>query len=158
MKSRILFVIASMLVCIFQLDAQHTSNVSIKISKDTLLQGETIKVEYLLNNIEGNFTTPEFNGLRIVSGPNSSSSFTMINGVTTSRISYSYMLRAENSGVFFIPPVTVDSKTGPINTEEISIVVLPKDQPNFRNVGTKEFKFNSTNEEPIKDKKKLKRI
>lgn len=140
------------------MDAQQSVNVSIKISKDTLLQGETIKVEYLLNNIEGNFTAPEFDGLRIVSGPNTSSSFTMINGVTTSKISYSYILKAEKAGVFFIPSITLDSKTGPIYTEEISIVVLPDDLPNVKNVHTKEFKFNSTNEAPVKEKKKLKRI
>jgi len=158
MKPRVLFFIVSMLIYILQMDAQQSANVSIKISKDTLLQGETIKVEYLLNNIEGNFSSPEFEGFRIVSGPNTSSSFTMINGVTTSRISYSYMLRAENSGVFFIPAIVVDSKSGPVYTEEISIVVLPEDLPNVRNVHTKEFKFNSTKEAPVKEKKKLKRI
>ena len=93
-----------LITCLFflfgNISAQETE-IIIKVN-DTVTVGTPFTFEIELKNIQGNFRTPEFQGLRLVGGPNTSSSFSMINGETTSKTTYKYFLLAETEGDFFI--------------------------------------------------------
>ena len=62
---------------------------SVTVDKDTIFQDEVIQIEFLLDNLEGKFVAPDFKSFNIASGPNTSSSFTIINGEVSQKKSYS---------------------------------------------------------------------
>lgn len=95
-----LIILMSLFVLSGKISGQQTEIV-IKVN-DTVTVGTPFTLEIELKNISGNFRTPEFQGLRLVGGPNTSSSFSMINGETTSKNTYKYFLLAEAEGDYFI--------------------------------------------------------
>lgn len=76
----------------------QASSLTVKISRDTLSIDEVLEVEFCLENMEGRFVPPDFEGFRVVSGPNTLSSMTIIKGITHQKKSYSYMLKPLEKG------------------------------------------------------------
>ena len=72
-----------------------------------------------------NFEAPVFQNFNIVSGPNQSSSISIINGETTQSQSYTYYIEPKEEGLFFIEPASVELDGEARETEPISIMVLP---------------------------------
>ncbi len=94
-----------------------------------VFQGSYIEVTFTVENSDmKNFTPPDFNGFRIVSGPNRSSSYNLINGVSSSKISYSYTLLAKKPGTFIINPAKITIGKKVYKTKPIKINVLKKKQ------------------------------
>ncbi len=94
-----------------------------------VFQGSYFKVAFTVENSNmKNFTPPDFNGFRIVSGPNRSSSYNLINGVHSSRLSYSYTLLAKKPGTFIINPAKITIGKKVYKTKPIKINVLKKKQ------------------------------
>ena len=98
--TRISTIIVIIFYCFSFASAQSTE-VMIKV-RDTVSVGVPFTLDIELKNIQGTFKTPDFNGLKMVGGPNTSSSFTMINGETSSKTKYSYYLMAESVGDYTI--------------------------------------------------------
>ncbi|MBC7885442.1 MAG: BatD family protein [Saprospiraceae bacterium] len=96
---------------------------SVKVNKDTISSGEVVTVEFLLENLAGNFKAPDFRGFQVVSGPNTSSSFRMINGEVSQKKSYSYVLVPMGTGTKIIGSASVDNNGQVIDTDEIIIFV-----------------------------------
>jgi hypothetical protein len=123
---------STIFICIFliisQLSFSQKGSLSVKVDKDTVFQDELITVEFLLDNVSGNFTAPDFSGFRIVSGPNTSSSFSMINGVVNQKKSYSYMLVPQATGDQQIGEAIVVNEGDKLITDPVSVYVLPLDK------------------------------
>ncbi len=100
---------------------------SLSTNKDTVLMGHTIKVQYVLKQAttQNGIETPVFDHFRLVSGPNTSTSVSYLNGDMTRVSSYTYYLKADSPGVWSIPAMTIQTKEGELSTEEKQIVVLP---------------------------------
>ena len=143
----------------------------LELSSDTILAGNVLKVSFVANNVAGQFESPDFEKLNVVSGPNSSSSFSMVNGSVTQRASYSYNIYMEEIGEVFIPPAYLETEEGVLETEPKSVVVMPNpegiiEQPPSQS-GIFEFNFPNRSYEPReqkgdskskKKKRKVKRI
>lgn len=99
-------------------------SLTVKVDKDTVYLDEILKVEFLLDNLTGNFKAPDFIGFRIVSGPNTSSSFSMVNGEVNQKKSYSYVLVPQSIGSQYIDAATVQNDDGLVTTEPLEIFVL----------------------------------
>lgn len=98
----------------------------IKTSSDTLLAGHLLQVTYVLENAElRQFEPPDFQPLRIVSGPQQSSSMRIINGRASSEASVTYLLLAEHSGEYTIPPAQVKLKDKILECQRRHILVQP---------------------------------
>ena len=65
----------------FQLGAQVTFQT--KVSKNRLGINERLKVSFEMNKNGDNFTPPQFEGFRVVGGPNQSTSNSWFNGKRT---------------------------------------------------------------------------
>ena len=78
--------------------------------------------------LQGNFIAPDFNGFRMVSGPNTSSSFSMINGVVTQKKAYSYVLMPEATGDQQIGEAIVSTDEDKLITDPVSVYVLSTDK------------------------------
>jgi BatD DUF11 like domain len=103
---RYLFCIVSVLFV--QWAAAQKASFSIQVSSDTIGLDEVLTVTYSAENISNmKFSQPSFKGFVIVSGPNTSSSMTMVNGKVSQSAQYTYYLKAEKEGLATIPSVTV---------------------------------------------------
>ena len=128
MKKLRLTLFIAICICFLTIVSGQKGSLSVKVDKDTLYQDEVIKVEFLLDNISGNFIAPDFNGFRMVSGPNTSSSFSMINGVVSQKKSYSYVLMPEATGDLQIGEAIVSTDDDKLITDPVTVYVLSTDK------------------------------
>lgn len=135
---------------------------SVRLSADTISIDQTLKVEFEITNINGVFTPPDFSAFRIISGPNTSSSFSMINGNVTQKMSYTYLLKALNSGNQIIGSAFVKTENDNFESEEIEIVILEnQDTKSTQKSGTqrtREYKSDMKESVPDKPKRKIRKI
>ncbi len=124
MKKQIIFLI--LLLSSSYLLAQN-AQFTVLISKDTVLMDNIVKIEYNLKQVESkHFETPEFAHFQVVSGPNTSTSVSYINGDVTRESSYSFYLKPDSPGTWTIPAVTISTEDGQVlSTQAKDIVVLP---------------------------------
>jgi hypothetical protein len=108
---------------LFGLSAQK-GNFSISVDKDTMYQDEVVKLEIVLENIQGTYTHPDLGVFRIAGGPNTSSSFSMINGEVNQKKSYTYLLLPEATGRLTIGAASLKTNDGVIQTEPVDIFVM----------------------------------
>lgn len=101
----------------------QNSSLSVKIDRDTLGLDDVVKVEFILENLKGEFTPPDFSGFRVVSGPNFYSSYSMINGKGRDYKSYQYLLSPLDAGILEIGPATVSGGEKEFLTPKISVFV-----------------------------------
>ena len=99
--------------------------VSTIVSADTLLAGERFTIKYEIEGGEiSNIETPEFSGLRVLAGPNISSSTTIINGKVSQAASYSFIFQAISVGDIEIKQAQISVGDENFETEPIKIHVL----------------------------------
>ncbi|MBK7700488.1 MAG: BatD family protein [Saprospiraceae bacterium] len=97
----------------------QNGSISVQIDKDTLYLDEA-------QNCGGNFELPVFDNFEIIGGPNVSSSLTIINGVKSQKMSYSFQLLPIESGDSEIPGISINCEGSVIQTETIPIRILSK--------------------------------
>lgn len=106
-----------------------------KVSKEKLGVNERLRVDFEMNQDGDNFQPPEFNGFRVVAGPNQSVSNMWINGKRTYSKTFSYFLSPTARGTFTIGQATIEIdnetyKTVPIDVEVVAAVDIPKNGDN----------------------------
>lgn len=102
---------------------------SVQISSDTVLMGNYFELEFSVMNGIGEFIAPGFNGLKILAGPNQSSTYSNMNGTVKQSMSYTYYMDADEIGEYIIPAATFKLKDGTkLYTPELKVVVI--DNPN----------------------------
>ncbi len=99
---------------------------SVKVDKDTMGIDEILQIEFNMENIEGQFNLPPFEGFVILGGPNTMSSMNIINGQKTQKKSYSFLLKPRSEGQIIIEAATINNGDYTFKTDEIKIVVLDK--------------------------------
>lgn len=95
------------------------------------------EVRFILENGRGNqFRAPDFQGFQVMSGPSQSMSTSIINGVRSSEMSYTYMLQPTKVGKQTIgrASVTVGNKT--YRTDLLNIEVVESKNPIGNIAGT----------------------
>lgn len=152
-------------------EAQSEASFTVECSSDSVLMDNYLIVRFVLENGSGaEFTAPKFEDFE-ASGPNISSSMSVMNGEVSQRIVYTFQLRPRDIGNLFIEPagIVVDGEV--LETEPLEIIALPNpdgiienpepmvndpfrmefDWPDFQ------FPFPELQpEEPVKKKKKRK--
>lgn len=99
---------------------------SARVSSDSILLGNYIKLTFLLENTAGtDFDAPDFEHFDVVSGPNISSSTSIINGVVSQSVRYTYYLSPRDIGEYYITPASIYAAERQLTTEPIAIQVLP---------------------------------
>lgn len=108
------------------LSAQENAAFSVEVSSDSILMGNYIKVTFSLESAGGkNFQPPLFEGFDVMSGPNYSSSFSMVNGEVTQSVSYTYYLRPRGVGNYYIEPASIAVGEKVLETTPVSVTVVP---------------------------------
>ncbi len=123
MKKSILFILSCAIACA---SLAQEANFSVEISSDSVLMGHHLKVTFAIENGKANdFSAPEFEGFSVVSGPNMSSSFSMINGDVSQSVSYTYYLTPIEIGNYYIAPASVEVEDKILETQPLEVLVLP---------------------------------
>lgn len=104
-----------------------------KLSKSRLGINERLRVDFEMNQDGDNFNPPDFQGFRVVGGPNQAISNSWINGKRSYSKTYSYFLSPQSRGKFTIGQATIEIegqlyKTSPVEVEVTAAVERPRDE------------------------------
>ena len=119
------------LFCSALLNAQQ---LKVAADKNPAIVGEQILIQYKIGTKGANFKSPNFKGLRVVSGPNPStqSSYSFVNGKSqnNSSTTYSFYLKAVKEGTFTISPATITVKGKKIQSKPYTLKVVKGSKKN----------------------------
>ncbi|MCD4792515.1 MAG: BatD family protein [Bacteroidales bacterium] len=127
-------IVSLFVICGFTIQAQV--DFKAEISKDAVMIGEPFAVEYKVNQTFDNFTLPEFENFKLISGPNTSmqQSINTVNGKITKTILviYTYYFKAVNPGTHTIQPaeIIIDGKNIYSNTIDVIVIDSEYHDPN----------------------------
>lgn len=135
MKKVVIFLGLFFLLAINTSLAQNNPTFSVTISSDSVLLGNYLKVTFTLENAEGTaFESPNFEGFQVVSGPNMSSSYSMINGVVTQQVAYTYYVEPLDIGQYYITPASISTAETTLETMPITVNVYPNPEGIQQNI------------------------
>ncbi len=132
MKMKFILAILTIFIS-FGIHAQDDVKFYVEVP-DTVPKGEAFPVKFVLEDADGShFEQPEWTNLQYVSGPMNSTSFSIINGVSSSSVSYTYYVQASEEGTYTVNPasITVDGKIHKTDWEKVVVkegFVLPKER------------------------------
>jgi len=109
------------------------------VSKTELGLNERVRIEFSIDKQGGDdFTPPDFKNFKVLAGPSQSSSFSSINGRTSYKLTYSYVIQPLSKGTFTIPSASITYegeiiKSNTINVRVTDAVEIPKnpDDPRY---------------------------
>lgn len=109
--------------------AQHQDITFIaELSKERMLQNSTLTYSLTLRNAQGEeLTPPEFTDFEVLQGPNRSIGTTILNGVATSQMTFSWTLQPSRTGTLTLGPATVRASGRTYRTNSERVVVLEQD-------------------------------
>ena len=107
-------------------------NFDARVSKKKLGLNERLRVDFVMNENGDNFSPPNFEGFRVMGGPNQSISNSYVNGKRSFSKSFTYFLSPMRKGRLTIQQATVviegeTYKTSPIQVQVTEAVAVPKD-------------------------------
>ncbi len=103
------------------------------VSKDELGLNERLRIEFSINRQGGDdFTPPDFRNFKVLAGPSQATSFSSINGKSSFKQTYTYIIQPLRKGTFTIPSASITYKGQVIKTNTVRIkvsdaVAIPKD-------------------------------
>jgi hypothetical protein len=102
----------------------QNSRFFMETDRTEIAEGETFVLEIVLENMDGkNLQLPDLAPFKIVQGPSTSSSITIINGKRSGTQSYQYLLLATKKGKFTIGAASIQSGGKNIKSNTLSIEV-----------------------------------
>lgn len=94
------------------------------VSKAELGLNERLRIEFSIDKQGGDdFTPPDFENFKVLAGPSQSSSFSSINGKTSYKLTYSYVIQPLSKGVFTVPSASITYEGEIIRSNTIRITV-----------------------------------
>jgi hypothetical protein len=99
-----------------------------KVNKQKMLLNSTLEYSVSLRNSRGeDFQAPDFQGFTVLSGPGRTMGTNIVNGVSTTYQSYSWLLQPLKTGRFIIGPASIRAKGRTYQTNSKAVEVLPVD-------------------------------
>jgi len=110
----------------FLLTAQKNPVFKVEVSTDSILMDNYFEVKFTLENADSRqFTPPSFEDFQVLSGPNTSSSMSIVNGDMTQSISYTYYLKPKDIGNYYIAPASIEADGQTIESEPVEVMIHP---------------------------------
>lgn len=116
--------ITYILLLISLLSSAAANEFTVKVSSTTVEVGQRFQVTFSINSQGGNFSSPRFEGFRVLSGPNQSQSMQVINGKVTQSNSISYVLVAQKEGTYTIGAASIETGGKTKKTKPVKIKVV----------------------------------
>ena len=110
----------------------NAQTLTVTTDKNPVIVGEQFILKFIVDAKAKDFKAPNFQGLRILGGPNSSSSssYSFVNGESKSEITttFSYYMSAPKEGSFTISPASVNANKKTILSKPLTINVVKGNQ------------------------------
>lgn len=90
----------------------------------TVVVGNQFRIAYSLNASGSDLRTPSLDGFRLLAGPSTSSSMSIVNGDVSRSQTYTYVLLAQKEGTYTIPPATIKVKGETVQSNPLTITVV----------------------------------
>lgn len=121
-----------LLITLISVQAFADNNVSFTASApDVVVIGDQFRLSYTVTTLKiRDFRAPSIKGFDILMGPSRSQQVQIINGNTSSSITYTYILMAKEEGEFSIPGATIVANGNQMASNSVKIKVLPPDKAN----------------------------
>lgn len=145
-------IFVAIVLLVYSIVPSHSQEKSFttEVSTDTLYWGNYLGLKYTIKNLSGDFQAPDLQNFQIVSGPNVSNQFSMINGDVTQSSSYEYVLKPINEGASTIGSASLLQNDQVLSTDPIEIIVVanPNDIiQDYRRFNSPKLNFTPTNTE-----------
>ena len=99
-----------------------------EVSKERMLRNSTVEYHLTLRNAQGDdLTAPDFSAFDVLRGPSRSIGTTIINGVRTTQMTFSWMLQPKRTGELSIGPASVQAAGRTWRTGGKTVTVLEVD-------------------------------
>jgi hypothetical protein len=99
-----------------------------QLSKERMLKNSTVTYNLTLRNAQGEqLVPPDFRDFEVLQGPNRSIGTTILNGVATSQMTFSWMLQPKRTGTLSVGPATVRAAGRTYRANSETVVVLEQD-------------------------------
>lgn len=114
-------------ICAGPLMAQSEPVFTVAVSTDSVLMNNYFSVTFTVENARvEDFSPPDFSeDFDLVSGPNMSSSMSIINGEMSQRCSYTFYLSPRKEGRYEIGAARVTADGDKLETKPLSIAIYP---------------------------------
>ncbi len=112
-------------VFMMMLTAAYSADFKASLNQNPVTQGERFTVSFSIDEQASNFRNPDFRGLQIVSGPNTSRQKQIINGVLSLSYTFTYYLVAPKEGTYNISPASIRVKGETIKSNSLTVKVVP---------------------------------
>lgn len=123
-NSKHLILISFCLIALFS-SAQAQVSFEAYVDAKQIVLNSYLEVNFTLKNADGaNFRPPKFEGFSVLSGPNRSSSTTIINGKVSKEISLSYTLKPDRKGKLRIGSASIKTNGKILKTKPVPVEVL----------------------------------
>lgn len=121
-----------LLITLISVQAFADDNVSFTASApDVVVIGDQFRLSYTVTTLKiRDFRAPSIKGFDVLMGPSRSQQVQIINGNTSSSITYTYILMAKEEGEFSIPGATIVANGNQMASNSVKIKVLPPDKAN----------------------------
>ena len=112
------------------------------VSKTELGLNERLRIQFSIDKQGADdFTPPNFNNFKVLAGPSQSTSFSSVNGKTSYKLTYTYIIQPTVKGTFTIPSASITYndeiiKTNTVRIKVLSAVDIPKDPNDPRYVAS----------------------
>ena len=112
------------------------------VSKTELGLNERLRIEFSIDKQGADdFTPPDFNNFKVLAGPSQATSFSSINGRTSYKLTYTYIIQPTVKGTFTISSasITYDGQIIKSNTVRVSVldaILIPEDPDDPRYVAS----------------------
>ena len=129
----------------------YAQSFTASVQNTTVFEGEPFEVSFTFQgsdiNSLSNFVAPNFGGLKIISGPNQSTSMQIINGNVSASRTTSFIVVAPNIGKYTIGSASIEFRGQKLKTEPIQITAVkgspkPKEERKGTEVNTQEIADN----------------
>ena len=105
----------------------HAQEFVAKVSTPKIGINQSFNLSFELNGTGSSFKAPDLKNFQIVSGPNQSSSMSMVNGSISQSLTYSYTLRPRKLGKLKIGKAKIHCNGRPLMSNELTIQVQKED-------------------------------
>ena len=150
-----------LLTIAFNISAIAQISLTVEVSSDTIGLEDAVKVTYKLSGAQEQIDVQPWEGFQQVAGPNVSSSFSYVNGVSSQEYSESYILVPKHEGTIYIPSAVVLVNGETLETESIAVFVVAEStyQTNKKSPRQRKAIGNSSNQkEKIDDEEEYQRL
>ena len=124
----------TLILCLFCSALLQAQQLKVAADKNPAIVGEQIVIQYKIDTKGQNFKSPNFKGLKVLSGPNPStqSSYSFVNGKSqkSSSTTYSFYLKAVKEGTYTISPASITVKGKKIQSKAYSLKAVKGNKKN----------------------------